>query len=234
LFKLTFFKLIVLSPLTETFFDAKKSLSGLLEQKSPPPLDRAELLWMTELEMTASAASIKTPPPLLAKLRLMVTFDDTKDARNDTSIAPPWPFDEALFDKNKQPWTDTLQLACEMYNAPPPANAVVLPESIKLSENVELKIVATEDSTDKAPPLVDASNACDETELFKKVQSLIANRIWGGLSVKLIFGSSCLSQIDARYEVPAATAPPLAEQPLPEQTAVPKEKEDDSTVTKLL
>ena len=67
-----------------------------------------------------------------------------------------------------------------MYNAPPPANAVELPESMKFSENVELETVATEDSTDSAPPFTEAFAEIEETELLKKVQLRIFSCIRGG------------------------------------------------------
>jgi hypothetical protein len=120
-----------------------------------------------------------------------------------------------------------------MNNAPPPANAVELPETMKFSKNVDFETVATEDSTDSAPPFADASAEIDETELLKKVQPRIFSCIRGGEFV-LNSGSFMPSHTDARYEVPDATAPPVAVQPLPEHVAVPKENEDDSTVTEFL
>jgi hypothetical protein len=41
--------------------------------------------------------------------------------------------------------TNSLELGCEVYKAPPPAKRIMLPDSTRFSENIEFEITASVD-----------------------------------------------------------------------------------------
>jgi hypothetical protein len=92
-------------------------------------------------------------------------------------MPPPCPIDDALLKENSQSWALKEQLDCEADTAPPPANAMKPPETMKFSENVEFRTVTTDDSIANAPPLKDAADEIEETALLRKVQPPMAKRI---------------------------------------------------------